>query len=166
MFNMESFGQECPRNWEEIAAYLNGIAESRGITEDSEDQEALCDIWEEYWSAYHSGELPEDAPKAITEEDVVKIGFTADGTCNVMLSEDGTLYAETTLPEDIVDEYGERTSPVDEDYGYLALKAAVIRLAEAHGIRADYLEFWYDGQEDYLSDDAGAECDVRTEYRG
>lgn len=95
-----------------------------------------------------------------------RIEFTADGTNNLMISDDGTLYAETTLPEDVVDEYGERTSPVEEDYGYCQLRAAIIDLAAAHGIEPATLTFVYDGQEDHLSDDARAECVVRTDYRG
>lgn len=96
----------------------------------------------------------------------MKISFTADGTHNFMLSEDGTLYAETTLPEDIIDEIGERVSPVSEDYGYMALKAAIIDLAAANGIPADTLEFYYDGQEDFLTEDARADVAVRFDYRG
>lgn len=99
------------------------------------------------------------------EKTMKKITFTADGTCNIMHDEDMILYAETTLPEDIIDEYGERTSPVSEDYGYMALKAAIIALAKDHGIDPDSLSFWYDGQEQHLSDDAHAECDVRADWR-
>ena len=55
-FTAESFGADCPKNWEEIANTLNKIAEDRGITE---DREALDDLWEAYWN----GEL--DAPVAL-----------------------------------------------------------------------------------------------------
>ena len=57
MFNAESFGDTCPRNWEEIAEFLNETAEERGITEDRDAMDAL---WEDYWR----GDL-EDAPEAI-----------------------------------------------------------------------------------------------------
>ena len=67
MFNMDSFGQDCPVNWEEIAAYLNEKIE--GIDEtDSENRDAIDNVWESYWAAYHSGELPADAPAPIVEE--------------------------------------------------------------------------------------------------
>ena len=96
----------------------------------------------------------------------LNVTFTADGRCNLMASEDGALYAETVLPEDIIDEDGERVSPVGEDYGYFALKAAIVELAKAHGIDAADLVFWYDGQEQYLSEDARAACAVASDYRG
>ena len=92
-------------------------------------------------------------------------GVFFPGSVNFLLSEDGTLYAETRLPEDVADEFGERTSPVSEDYGYLALKRAIIMPAERHGV-GNGLCFQYDGQEQYLDADADAECDVRTEWRG
>lgn len=69
MFGYESFGQDLPENWSEIAAYLNSIAESMGIDESNENEadnrDMLDSIWEKYWSAYHAGELPENAPKPI-----------------------------------------------------------------------------------------------------
>lgn len=62
---MDSFGQECPENWQEIADYLNNIIDERvtpdeygNITED--DKNTLCKIWEDYWN-----ENMQDAPKPI-----------------------------------------------------------------------------------------------------
>ena len=95
----------------------------------------------------------------------MKITFTADGAFNVMYNDAMTLYAETILPDDITDENGDRVSPVDEDYGYIALKTAIINLAKEHGINPESLVFWYDGQEQFLSNDARVECDVRAEWR-
>jgi hypothetical protein len=41
----ESFGSECPENWEEIAAFLNDIIDQRGI---ADDHDAVNDLWEEF----------------------------------------------------------------------------------------------------------------------
>lgn len=70
---MDSFGQECPANWQEIADYLNekidaleDITDSNGVlTADGRDE--VDQIWEDYWNAYHSDALPEDAPVPIVE---------------------------------------------------------------------------------------------------
>ena len=79
MFNdyeitMDSFGQDLPENWEEIAAYLNDIidgyreelttcsADEDGI--EYFDQEEFDRRREALWEAYWAGELP-DAPKPI-----------------------------------------------------------------------------------------------------
>ena len=73
MFNdyhitMDSFGQECPENWEEIADYLNEIIDSMdGITDEigeltPEGREQIDALWEQYCA----GELP-DAPAPIME---------------------------------------------------------------------------------------------------
>jgi hypothetical protein len=65
---MDSFGQECPANWEEIANYLNNIIDSMDITDpDTGDitldgREALVDLWERYCA----GDMP-DAPAPIME---------------------------------------------------------------------------------------------------
>lgn len=56
---VESFGSECPTNWEEIAAFLNNIIDERGI---ADDHSAVNDLWEDYWN----GQLS-DAPEAVTE---------------------------------------------------------------------------------------------------
>lgn len=68
MFNdyhvtMDSFGQECPENWEQIAAYLNKKIDALPEYDDDRDtKDAVESIWNKYWNAYHSGELPDDAP--------------------------------------------------------------------------------------------------------
>lgn len=41
-----------------------------------------------------------------------------------------------------------------EDYGYLTLKNAVVKELTEHGVAIP--EFWYDGQEDRLNEDAAA----------
>ena len=55
-FDGDSFGSNCPDNWEEIIDYLNDILESR-----SEDD------MEEIWEQYCSGSL-EGAPEAVFRE--------------------------------------------------------------------------------------------------
>lgn len=42
----ESFGSDCPENWEEIAAYLNAMIEEQGI---ENDHDAVNELWEKYW---------------------------------------------------------------------------------------------------------------------
>ena len=51
---MDSFGSECPLNWETIADALNEIIDERGILEDNEACNAL-------WTEYCRGEL-KDVP--------------------------------------------------------------------------------------------------------
>lgn len=69
---MDSFGQDCPTNWEEIADYLNGIIDNlEDITDDDgeltvDGREKISAIWENYWSDYHAGEL-KDAPVPVIE---------------------------------------------------------------------------------------------------
>jgi len=58
MINVESFGSELPKNWEEIARYLNDVAEEMGFETAAEYNE----LWEQYWSGALRG-----APEAITE---------------------------------------------------------------------------------------------------
>lgn len=41
----DSFGSECPENWEQIADELNAIIDERGI---SEDRDAVDALWEDY----------------------------------------------------------------------------------------------------------------------
>ena len=56
---IESFGDEVPSNWEDIADYLNDIIRERGI---EDDHNAVNDLWEAYWHE----ELPDaPAPKRI-----------------------------------------------------------------------------------------------------
>lgn len=82
-------------------------------------------------------------------------GCAFNGGVNFMISDDGRFYAETP----IIDE------SVEEDYGYFSLKNAIVALANQNGVSPDRLIFWYDGQENYLSDDARQEVEVATEYR-
>ena len=83
------------------------------------------------------------------EKTVLKINFEAgesrDGKgINFMVClSDPDLYAEIAVPEN-----------GSEDYGYTNLKNDILRIATEKGISADQLSFWYDGQEQYLSDDA------------
>ena len=49
--------------------------------------------------------------------------------------------------------------PVDEEYGYFALKEAIIKQAAEKGIEKERLAFWYDGQEQYLSKAAKVGCE-------
>lgn len=65
---MESFGQDCPRNWDEIADYLNSQIDSLSDITDEFDEltpdgrEQIDAIWNRYWNDYHSGTMPEGAP--------------------------------------------------------------------------------------------------------
>lgn len=67
MFDMDSFGADCPENWEEIASYLNDAVENMGdeifdefgeLTLEGRDQ--VDDLWERYCA----GDI-EDAPKPV-----------------------------------------------------------------------------------------------------
>lgn len=91
----------------------------------------------------------------VDEIETVSVTFEAgegriiDEGVNFMMTEDGTVYAECKVPEG-----------AKEDYGYMALKAAV---QKAHGGVFGVLEFPYDGQEEHLSEDAHADCGVEVE---
>ena len=54
-FDVDSFGNRCPENWEEIVDFLNSKLE------DGDDMEQI-------WEDYCSGRYP-DAPEAQMEED-------------------------------------------------------------------------------------------------
>lgn len=56
MITMDSFGSECPSNWEEIADFLNAIIEERGIENDLDELDQL-------WEDYCNGDIP-GAPEA------------------------------------------------------------------------------------------------------
>ena len=56
MITMDSFGSECPSNWEEIADFLNALIEERGIENDPEELDQL-------WEDYCNGDIP-GAPEA------------------------------------------------------------------------------------------------------
>lgn len=82
--------------------------------------------------------------------------FSEDVNCMSVQTDSFTLYAEVIWP-----------AGTEEDYGYHALKAAILKDAAALGIDPAELSFWYDGQEQYLSADASAACDVYTDsYKG
>ena len=51
MITMDSFGSECPENWEEIANFLNALIEERGIENDPDE---LNQLWEDYCN----GDIP------------------------------------------------------------------------------------------------------------
>lgn len=61
---VDSFGSNLPRNWEEIADFLNNLIEEKG------DDSKLA--VEELWEDYCSGRI-EDAPEAITVESEAEI---------------------------------------------------------------------------------------------
>lgn len=68
-----------------------------------------------------------------------------DGGVNYLIG--NGVYAEVAIPEGC-----------SEDYGYLTMKKAIQeRLPDAN------LAFWYDGQEQYLAEDANADCEVYVE---
>lgn len=54
------------------------------------------------------------------------------------------IYAEVEVPEG-----------ASEDYGYITMKKAI--LGQIPELKAS---FWYDGQEQYLAEDANADCEV------
>ena len=61
MFNtnyitMDSFGSDCPANWEEIADFLNNLIDERGIYDDRDELDQL-------WEDYCNGDIP-NAPEA------------------------------------------------------------------------------------------------------
>ena len=66
---MDSFGDECPRNWQEIANYLNERIDSMDITDEfgeltTDGREAIDDLWERYCAGQIEG-----APKPIMDID-------------------------------------------------------------------------------------------------
>lgn len=63
-YDMESFGADCPANWEEIASFLNGLLDER-VTEGMDDRD-ICEIADQLWEDYWNGNL-EDAPAASEE---------------------------------------------------------------------------------------------------
>ena len=62
--NMDSFGECCPANWEEIADYLNDIIRTRIENENSHGEMEQKEISESVWEQYCNGDLP-DAPEPI-----------------------------------------------------------------------------------------------------
>ena len=72
---MDSFGDTCPTNWEEIADYLNGIIETYVDELTTTDEDGVEDIDEtelrrrvdDLWERYCSGNL-DGAPAPIIED--------------------------------------------------------------------------------------------------
>lgn len=65
VFDMNSFGSNCPMNWEEIADYLNALLNEK-ITDDM-DEIDIRDLSDSIWEAYCAGDLdgapaPSDEP--------------------------------------------------------------------------------------------------------
>lgn len=73
--NMDSFGSECPQNWEEIAASLNELIDAELEKEegafDPSDAKGLSDsgyeIIDSIWEKFCAGQL-EGVPAPIFEE--------------------------------------------------------------------------------------------------
>jgi len=63
MITEESFGSNCPQNWEEIADFLNEIIEEKIEIDHLNDRDAL-DFSEELWEQYCMGKI-ENAPEAV-----------------------------------------------------------------------------------------------------
>lgn len=62
--NMDSFGQDCPMNWEDIAAALNAEIDKLPY---NGDKNAFADAVADLWERYCAGEL-EGMPKPVFEE--------------------------------------------------------------------------------------------------
>ena len=52
LITVDSFGSECPSNWEDIASALNDLILQRGI---SSDRDAVDALWEDYWDGSLEG---------------------------------------------------------------------------------------------------------------
>lgn len=59
----DSFGPNCPQNWEEIADFLNDIIEEK-IESDNLSRRDAIDFSEELWEDYCNGKI-ENAPEAV-----------------------------------------------------------------------------------------------------
>lgn len=83
------------------------------------------------------------------EEKKMMVQFEAGNGVNYLKGEskDLSVYAECEVPEDASD-----------DYGYITMRDAILeKLTEDE---KKTITFWYDGQEQYLAEDAKADCDV------
>jgi len=75
MFNeyhitMDSFGDFCPANWEEIANHLNAIIDAMPDITDPDTGELTAEGREKIdalWEAYCAGDLP-DAPAPVFDD--------------------------------------------------------------------------------------------------
>lgn len=68
--------------------------------------------------------------------------FEASPEGNILWAENDEVMIKATV---------EVPEGASEDYGYLAMKQAIQKVLESEGLEAS---FWYDGQEQYLADDA------------
>lgn len=78
--------------------------------------------------------------------------FEAAGNGNILWgeAEDGfKITASVKVPED-----------ASEDYGYLTMKSAIMMELELREIDTEEISFQYDGQEQFLNEDADADTDV------
>lgn len=91
--NGESFGAECPLNWEDIADALNEIIDDRGI---AEDYEAVNALWEDFCA----GRL-ENVPMAVTDIDILMADRATRKEADALLSLGTTVYG---APKDWLDE--------------------------------------------------------------
>lgn len=66
LIDADSFGAECPTNWEEIADYLNekltDWAEANPDADQYEARDYADSVWENYWHGDYK-----DAPEAVVE---------------------------------------------------------------------------------------------------
>lgn len=81
---------------------------------------------------------------------MMKLQFEASDGKNILWGEDGhtRIYAEIEVPEG-----------ASEDYGYITMKKAILAELDKMGKNLD-MAFWYDGQEQFLADDADVDADV------
>lgn len=85
LITMDSFGDTCPANWEEIAAYLNAIIDGYVddlTTTDADGVEAID--WQELherteilWTEYCSNQLP-DAPAPVFDAEPARHWYIVD----------------------------------------------------------------------------------------
>ena len=63
LITVDSFGENCPDNWEEIAGYLNFLLEEAWNEGCYAEAIEFKDVVETIWDKYCNGMLP-DAPEA------------------------------------------------------------------------------------------------------
>lgn len=117
-----------------------------------DDAERTYRVHADHIRVYRAGEMgciiqhwnDADAVKPVAP-DTMKIQFEAGPSGNILAGESDSLrvFCEIEVPED-----------ASEDYGYLTMKAAI--LAELTEEERKAVSFWYDGQEQYLAEDAAA----------
>jgi hypothetical protein len=89
IFNADSFGWNCPENWQEICDALNNIAESELGDEEDEDirREIILSIWKRFCAGQLEG-VPEgrnyNDDETVTDEN----GDTVDYEAAVALMDD------------------------------------------------------------------------------